>query len=51
MLLYSSISATKHKKYGQSDSVFLHETASANNVFSQSLYKVISHQCGLCENL
>ena len=51
MLLYTSISATKQKKYGQSDTVFLHESANANNVFSQSLYKVISHQCDLCEYL
>jgi len=51
MLLHTSISATKQKKYGRSDSTFLHETANANNVFSQSLYKVISHQYDVFEYL
>jgi hypothetical protein len=51
MLHYTTISATKKKKYGRPDSVFLHETANANNVFSQSLYKVMSHQYDLCEYL
>lgn len=51
MLHYTTISATKQKKNGRSNSVYLHETANANNVFSQSLYKVISHKYDLCEYL
>jgi hypothetical protein len=51
MLHYTTISATKQKKNGQSDSIFLHEAANANNMFSQSLCQVISHQYDLCEYL
>jgi len=49
MLHYTSISALKQRKHGRSDSLFLHETANANNMFSQSLYEVISHLYDLCE--